>query len=104
MVHLYRGEYMNTVRIQKGFTLIELLIVIALLGSLAVGLLATIDPFEQLKKDAILPPEIQSQNFITQICVTTLQANFPWGTATTLTAAAVSGRGSDITSLRMPEN
>jgi prepilin-type N-terminal cleavage/methylation domain-containing protein len=35
---------------QKGFTLIELLIVIALLGALAVGLLATVDPFEQLKK------------------------------------------------------
>ena len=33
-----------------GFTLIELLIVIALLGALAVGLLATVDPFEQLKK------------------------------------------------------
>lgn len=34
----------------RGFTLIELLIVIALLGALAVGLLATVDPFEQLKK------------------------------------------------------
>ncbi len=34
----------------SGFTLIELLIVIALLGALAVGLLATVDPFEQLKK------------------------------------------------------
>ncbi len=34
----------------KGFTLIELLIVIALLGALAVGLLAALDPFEQLKK------------------------------------------------------
>ncbi len=34
----------------KGFTLIELLIVIALLGALAIGLLATIDPLEQLKK------------------------------------------------------
>lgn len=33
-----------------GFTLIELLIVIALLGVLAVGLLAALDPFEQLKK------------------------------------------------------
>ena len=30
--------------------MIELLIVIALLGALAVGLLATVDPFEQLKK------------------------------------------------------
>jgi prepilin-type N-terminal cleavage/methylation domain-containing protein len=34
----------------SAFTLIELLIVIALLGALAIGLLATIDPFEQLKK------------------------------------------------------
>lgn len=36
--------------VNKGFTLIELLIVIALLGALAVGLLAALDPFEQLKK------------------------------------------------------
>ncbi len=35
---------------QKAFTLIELLIVIALLGALAVGLLAALDPLEQLKK------------------------------------------------------
>lgn len=35
---------------QHGFTLIELLIVIGLLGILATGLLAAVDPFEQLKK------------------------------------------------------
>ena len=35
---------------KKGFTLIELLIVIALLGALAVGLLAAIDPLEQFRK------------------------------------------------------
>ncbi len=35
---------------KKGFTLIELLVVIGILGILAVGLLAAIDPFEQLKK------------------------------------------------------
>lgn len=40
----------NKFKINRGFTLIELLIVIALLGALAVGLLATVDPFEQLKK------------------------------------------------------
>jgi prepilin-type N-terminal cleavage/methylation domain-containing protein len=34
----------------KGFTLIELLIVIGILGILAAALVATIDPFEQLKK------------------------------------------------------
>ncbi|MBI2051956.1 prepilin-type N-terminal cleavage/methylation domain-containing protein [Candidatus Roizmanbacteria bacterium] len=38
------------VKRRLGFTLIELLIVIALLGALAVGLLAALDPFEQLKK------------------------------------------------------
>ena len=39
-----------TLSLSKGFTLIELLIVIELLGALAAGLLAAIDPFEQLKK------------------------------------------------------
>lgn len=34
----------------KGFTLIELLVVIGILGILATALIATIDPFEQLKK------------------------------------------------------
>ncbi len=35
---------------RKGFTLIELLVVIGVLGILAAGLLAAIDPLEQLKK------------------------------------------------------
>ena len=35
---------------KKGFTMIEMLIVIAVLGILAAALLATIDPFEQMKK------------------------------------------------------
>jgi prepilin-type N-terminal cleavage/methylation domain-containing protein len=34
----------------KGFTLIELLVVIGILGILAAALVATIDPFEQIKK------------------------------------------------------
>lgn len=36
----------------SGFTLIELLIVIAILGVLAAALMATIDPFEQIKKSS----------------------------------------------------
>lgn len=36
--------------INKGFTLIELLVVIGILGILATALVATIDPFEQLRK------------------------------------------------------
>ena len=35
---------------KAGFTLIELLVVIGILGILAAALVATIDPFEQLKK------------------------------------------------------
>lgn len=34
----------------RAFTLVELLIVVALVGALVIGLLATIDPFEQLKR------------------------------------------------------
>lgn len=43
---------MTTARttLTKGFTLIELLVVIGILGILATALIATIDPFEQLKK------------------------------------------------------
>src|SRR4051812_6427183 len=37
-------------RSRAGFTLIELLVVIGILGILASALVATIDPFEQLKK------------------------------------------------------
>ncbi len=37
-------------KLMAGFTMIELLIVIGVLGILATGLLAAVDPFEQLKK------------------------------------------------------
>ena len=40
----------NHFKNKTGFTLIELLIVIGILGILAAGLLAAIDPLEQLKK------------------------------------------------------
>ena len=40
----------SKIGMKKGFTLIELLVVIGILGILAAGLLAAIDPLEQLKK------------------------------------------------------
>ena len=76
----------------KGFTLIELLIVIALLGALAVGLLATIDPFEQLKKGR----DTAQRNTVSELYNAVLRyysikGFFPWNTATStaVTSGAV---------------
>ncbi len=90
----------HTARTVKGFTLIELLIVIALLGALAIGLLATIDPFEQLKKGR----DTSTRNTVAEIYNSELRyyatkGQFTWGTGTTLTSVSISNIGSDITSL-----
>src|SRR3989344_3950993 len=45
---MFMPKHMN--HSTRGFTLIELLIVIGIIGILAVGLLAAVDPLEQLKK------------------------------------------------------
>lgn len=79
---------------KKGFTLIELLIVIALLGALAVGLLAAIDPFEQLKKGR----DTSTRNTTTEFYNATLRfyatnGSFPWnvgGASTTFNAEQMS--------------
>lgn len=67
-----------------GFTLIELLIVIALLGALAVGLLATIDPFEQLKKgrDTSLRNTV-AEFYNANLRYYSTKGQFPWGTDAT---------------------
>jgi prepilin-type N-terminal cleavage/methylation domain-containing protein len=43
-------NFLKLFKKNSGFTLIELLVVIGILGVLAAALIATIDPFEQLKK------------------------------------------------------
>lgn len=68
---------------KKAFTLIELLIVIALLGALAVGLLAALDPFEQLKKGT----DTGVRNTVSEvhgaaIRFYALKNNMPWCSAT----------------------
>jgi len=73
----------------KGFTLIELLIVIALLGALAVGLLATIDPYEQLKKGR----DTSQRNTVSELYNAMLRyysikGFFPWNTAATTIATS----------------
>jgi len=86
---------------QKGFTLIELLIVIALLGALAVGLLATIDPFEQLKKGR----DTSTRNTVSEfynasIRYYSINSQFPWisteQTGVSLTEGAIPGYITDI--------
>jgi len=83
----------------KGFTLIELLIVIALLGALAVGLLATIDPFEQLKKgrDTSLRNTV-SEFYNANLRYYSTKGQFPWGTGVTA-GSAWPDYGSSITEL-----
>ncbi len=43
-------NHIESIKKTAGFTLIELLVVIGILGILAAALVATIDPFEQIKK------------------------------------------------------
>jgi prepilin-type N-terminal cleavage/methylation domain-containing protein len=74
---------------KKGFTLIELLIVIGILGILAAGLLAAIDPLEQLKRGR----DTQRRNVTVELNNALLryyavQGSMPWGT--TLTNVALS--------------
>jgi prepilin-type N-terminal cleavage/methylation domain-containing protein len=83
----------------KGFTLIELLIVIALLGALAVGLLATIDPFEQLKKgrDTSLRNTV-SEFYNANLRYYSTKGVFPW-TSFPASGSIYSSFGSSVTEL-----
>lgn len=64
-----------------GFTLIELLVVIGILGVLAAALVATIDPFEQLKK----AQDANTKNALVEylnanVRYFTTRNTFPWDT------------------------
>lgn len=68
--------------LQKGFTLIELLIVIGVLGILATGLLAAVDPFEQLKKGRdtnMRNTVVELHNALIRYYAT--HGDLPWGDA-----------------------
>ncbi len=67
---------------QKGFTLIELLVVIGILGILAAALVATIDPFEQLKKGDDAKIKNMAVEFQTSLVrYYTTHGSFPWNDA-----------------------
>lgn len=84
---------------KKGFTLIELLIVIALLGALAVGLLAAVDPFEQLKKGT----DTSLSNMVSEIYNAAIRhyantSSTPWGTGTVTYSSLWEAGGSTMLS------
>mgnify|MGYP001097942916 CR=1 FL=1 len=67
---------------KKGFTLIELLIVIAILGILAIGLMAALDPLEQLKRARDTATRNTVEEFY-NACLRyySVQEEFPWTTS-----------------------
>lgn len=78
----------------RGFTLIELLVVIGVLGILAAGLLAAIDPLEQLRKGRDTQKRnvaVELNNALTRY--NAVNGDYPWGTGSTgpVTLAAASG-------------
>lgn len=75
---------------KKGFTLIELLVVIGILGILAAGLLAAIDPLEQLRKGQDTAKQkiaVEYNGALTRYYATYSQ--MPWGTGTPPNALAL---------------
>ena len=78
-----------------GFTLIELLVVIGILGILAAALVATIDPFEQLKKGT----DSKIKNIVVEfenanIRYFTTHSTFPWtDTSSPCYDAGIAGSG-----------
>lgn len=99
MLHQIERYYIMKKLTARGFTLIELLIVIALLGALAIGLLATIDPFEQLKKGRDTSTRNTTLEFYNaELRYYSTKGKFTWPTAaaTTNTVDKMTG---DLTAL-----
>ncbi|RJR15201.1 prepilin-type N-terminal cleavage/methylation domain-containing protein [Candidatus Microgenomates bacterium] len=68
---------------KKGFTLIELLIVIGILGILAVGLLAALDPIEQLRRGRDSNRKRVATEYQQAIVrYNAVTGTYPWGTGT----------------------
>lgn len=81
-------------KLSKGFTLIELLIVIGVLGIMATGLLAAVDPFEQLKKARDANNRniaIELLNAFTRYYAT--HGQFPWNMTPVDTACSTAALG-----------
>lgn len=81
-------KFLTNLRKNAGFTLIELLVVIGILGILAAALIATVDPFEQLKKGRDTTTRntaLEYLNAMTRYYAT--HAKLPWDNGVTGCAA-----------------
>ena len=79
-------------RTEKGFTLIELLVVIGILGILAAGLLATIDPLEQFRKGSDSNETTTSLELVNALTrYYAIHSTFPWDTVADGGSACGSG-------------
>ena len=78
-INTYMKKFFNSLKRDTGFTLIELLVVIGILGVLAAMLVATIDPFEQIKKAQDSSVQNATVEFEgAMIRYYTAQNGFPW--------------------------
>ena len=78
----------------RGFTLIEILIVVALIGALFLGILATVDPLEQLKKGSdTARRNLSSQLYNGFLQYYAAQNAFPW----TVDLSGLSGTANAVT-------
>lgn len=98
---LFTAQFLKRPQHSSGFTLIELLVVIGILGILATALVATIDPFEQLKKASDANVKNTAVEYVdANIRYYTTHNMLPWGNTDTYGAAcgtAVGGNsGTDI--------
>lgn len=104
-INIYMKSCLGRLRRSKGFTLIELLVVIGILGVLAAALVATIDPFEQLKKaddSKIKNMVVEFQNG--NIRYYTTHTAFPWNDSGSAVAACTAIGGADITALSLMDD
>lgn len=85
-------RFIKSINSQKGFTLIELLVVIGVLGILATGLLATIDPLEQFRKGNDSNSKTTSLELINALTrYYAVHGTFPWDS--TANGGAACGTG-----------
>lgn len=85
-------KLLRCIRDQKGFTLIELLVVIGILGILATGLLATIDPLEQFRKGSDSNERTTALELVNALTrYYSVHNTFPWDTVANNGAACGSG-------------